>query len=172
MGAALGDVLPYMGIIKGFLYEFFEPSCRNVIVSIQLTQNGWSNLLKFAENGISTTLNCLAITVLRNCFSNIFSVKVGVLTCFSWKRRLIITTIVLLIVMGDSVRFKMLLKCVFLKWCLLKYFFSWIKVLFIEDILFPLDFFFWYSLESSSGFWWIYENFLSLLQLLLKVLKC
>ena len=42
LGAALGDGLPYMGIIKGFPDEFFEPPCRNVIVRTQLTQNGWS----------------------------------------------------------------------------------------------------------------------------------
>ena len=41
-GAAPGDRLPYMGIIKGFPYEFFEPPCRNVIVRSQLIQNGWS----------------------------------------------------------------------------------------------------------------------------------
>ena len=31
-----------MGIVKGFPFEFFEPSCQNVIVKTQLTQNGWS----------------------------------------------------------------------------------------------------------------------------------
>ena len=39
---APGDGLPYMDIIKGLPYEFFEPPCRNVIVRTQLTENGWS----------------------------------------------------------------------------------------------------------------------------------
>ena len=34
-GAAPGDRLPYMGISKGFPYEFFEPTCKNVFVGTQ-----------------------------------------------------------------------------------------------------------------------------------------